>query len=92
MARVIWLPEALRHLNAIRTYIEQFDIHAADRLTRRLLSAGDGLASFPQKGRPGRDGSRELATVPPYVIRYDFDGQIVHILGIRHGRQLPAEE
>lgn len=87
MARVIWEFEALRSLDLISAYIEQFDPDAAGRMGQRLRQAADGLCEFPYVGRLWRDDIRELVTVPPYKIRYLVDGDTVRILTIRHGRQ-----
>lgn len=89
MARIVWTREALSNLELIRAYIHEFDPNAAQRLARRLLTAGDSLAKFPARGRPVADGRRELATIPPYVIRYRYEGETVFILSVRHGAQLP---
>jgi len=73
----------------IRAYIHQFDPQAARRMARRLVEAGDSLRDFPDRGRPAGDERRELVTIPPYIIRYRFDGERVFILGIRHSAQRP---
>ena len=45
---------------------------AARRIARELRLAGDGLALFPSRGRVGlAPGTRELATVQPYVLVYE---------------------
>jgi plasmid stabilization system protein ParE len=83
------MPQALRNLEAARTYITEFNPAAADRMARRLVDAGESLAEFPNRGRPASRGHRELALVPPYVIRYRVEGEKVFITGIKHGRQRP---
>ena len=92
MAEVVWSSEALARLEAIRRYIGQFDQVAAARFSRRLFSAGEGLAAFPKKGRPIEGGYRELVLVRPYVILYDVRGSTVEILSIRHAAQRPAAD
>jgi toxin ParE1/3/4 len=87
MATVVWTVEALEHLVLVRAYIAQFDPAAAERYSLRLRKAGDSLSDFPSRGRPALGGARELATVPPYVIRYVVLDDMVSILDIRHGRQ-----
>ncbi|PKP99316.1 MAG: addiction module toxin RelE [Alphaproteobacteria bacterium HGW-Alphaproteobacteria-15] len=87
MVQVVWTQRALVRLRLIRAYIEQFDPDAAERLAARLIEAGDSLRAFPNRGRPAKSGRRELATVPPYVIRYRVEGQFVIIGDIKHGRQ-----
>jgi plasmid stabilization system protein ParE len=52
----------------------------------RLVSAAMSLSEHPDRGRAvGR--FRELATVPPYLIRYQVTADRVEILRIKHGAQ-----
>jgi toxin ParE1/3/4 len=63
---------------------------AAVRIARALLAAADSLAARPEKGRPGRlPGTRELSSVPPYVIIYrvEQDAGVVRILRVWHTAQ-----
>jgi len=85
MAEVIWRNEALDDLDGIIVYISHFDPDAADGMGEKLFALGESLADFPRRGRPGADGTRELATVPPFILRYDVEGERVFILSIRHG-------
>jgi toxin ParE1/3/4 len=57
----------------------------------RLLSAASALDAQPQRGRPIGKGRRELTTIPPYLIRYRVDDQIVSILEVRHGARQPDD-
>jgi len=87
MARVIWLADALAAIDAIRAYVGQFNVDAANKLAVRLRTAGESLGEYPNRRRPAGDGFRELSTVPPYVIRYLVSGDEVFVASIRHGRQ-----
>ena len=89
MARVDWTDEALREIDEIVFYIERFDPAAATRISTRLFAFGDSLSEFPRRGRPVEDGLRELTTVPPYIMLYETDGEIVSIISIRHGSRRP---
>lgn len=89
MASVDWSVRALNHIDRIVAYLNVFDPVAAHRTRASLLAAGNSLVEFPRRGRPGLDGTRELATCPPYVISYDVVDDRVTILAIRHGRQIP---
>ena len=51
----------------------------------RIIEAVNSLAEFPEIGRPAEKESRELAIVPPYLIRYRIVGETVQILRVRHG-------
>ena len=88
MARIVWTRRALVRLELIRAYVAQFDPEAAQRLAGRLVEAAHGLEDFPHRGRPASRGRRELAIIPPYVIRYKVEGDRVLIGDIKHGRQL----
>lgn len=69
----------------------------AQRMTDRIVAAVGQLGTMPRIGRPGlRSGTRELTSVPPYVIVYRVrgdDGSVsdspgdVEILRIWHGAQ-----
>jgi addiction module RelE/StbE family toxin len=89
MAEVIWSRRALRDLNGIRAYIAQFNPAAAERLSVRLLYLGESLTDFPERGRPAIRGRRELATAPPYVVRYRVMGDRVLVDRVVHGRRRP---
>ncbi len=87
VAQVAWASRALADLNAIQAHIEQFRPLAAQRMAQRLKLAAASLADHPERGRlVGR--LRELATVPPYLIRYRIKGGDVEIIRIKHAAQL----
>lgn len=85
MARVEWTDQAIDEIDLIVSYIELFDPAAAARVGARLFELGDSLADFPRRGRPVSDDVREMTTVPPYILRYETDGDVVLILSVRHG-------
>ena len=89
MVRVVWTREALTNLELIRAYIHQFDPQAAQRMASRLIDAGTSLGDFPERGRVAASATRELVTVPPYVLRYRLEAGTIYILRIRHGAQRP---
>lgn len=91
MARVVWTREALENIQLIRTYIDQFDPSAAQRMARRLIEAGNSLTVAPHRGRPVANDRRELVTVPPYIIRYWVDGETIIIGRVRHSAQAPTD-
>jgi plasmid stabilization system protein ParE len=91
-AEVEWAEEALAHLETIRRYIAYSDPRAADRMASRLWTAGESLASFPNRGRARSNGTRELPSISPYIITYEVIGGRVLILRIRHGRRLPLDD
>jgi plasmid stabilization system protein ParE len=76
-------------LQAIRAYIAQFSPLAAHRLANRLIAAARSLETMPDRGRPISRGRRELALIPPYLIRYVRQGDRIIVLEIRHGAREP---
>jgi toxin ParE1/3/4 len=91
MAEVVWRPDALDDLIEIAAYIRQFNPDAAESITSALRALGESLCVFPNRGRPAAKGTREMTTVPPYVLayRYRVAEDEVDILSIRHGRRQP---
>ena len=73
----------------IHDYVADANPYAAARLVHALLVAGDGLATFPHRGRPVGNNLRELTTIYPYIIRYEISGDEVLILRVRHGARRP---
>ena len=59
---LVWSPEAINDLAALRAYIEQDDQAAAQRVVLRIIENVETLLpNNPEMGRPGRvPGTREL--------------------------------
>jgi addiction module RelE/StbE family toxin len=90
VAQVIWTDQALADIDAIVTYISnQSRPLAAQRLGHRLFAAGESLADHPERGRLSTRGRREIAAVPPYVLRYRVVGDRVVIGSVRHSARRP---
>lgn len=88
--RVIWRAGARDDRRRIFSYLAERNPAAAARLIEALILTADSLASFPDRGRPGRaPGTRELVTVYPYLLVYEVDrtGGVVRILRVWHGAQ-----
>jgi toxin ParE1/3/4 len=72
--RVIWRAEALDERRRIFSYLAERNPAAALRRNEALILAADGLATFPNRGRPGKAaGTRELVAVSPYLLIYEVD-------------------
>ncbi len=85
---VIWSDEAIQDIEHVVAYLAPLNQLAARTLARDLFIAGDSLATFPHRRRPGRaEGTRELVAVWPYIIVYQTDGATVTILRPWHGAQ-----
>jgi toxin ParE1/3/4 len=80
---------ALADIGRIVRHIAVVNPVAAARVGRELVLAGDSLAMFPWRGRPGHHpGIRELVAVWPYIMIYRIAApDVVTILRIWHGAQ-----
>lgn len=84
--RIAWAPEARRQIADIWHFIALDDPAAADRMVTRLLVAVEKLLRFPQLGRPGREGSRELVVGGThFVVVYRVEGEEIKIGSVVHG-------
>ena len=92
--QIDWTVVALRDLRAARSYIATKNPGAAGRQFDLIFDAIDGLAQFPESGRPGRlSGKLELVIgMTPYIVAYFVKAQRIQILRILHGRRLWPEE
>ena len=85
---VIWSPEALNDLAALRAYIAKDDPAAALRIALRISHNVETLLpANPRMGRPGRvPGTRELV-IPktPFVVPYRLQGSTIEVLRVHHG-------
>ena len=87
--QVDWTPRAQADVTKIRAYIAEHDVAAANRMTVRIVSAGNALEAFPHRGRPaGVPHVRELVVSgTPYLLVYRVLGEQVQILSVWHGAQ-----
>jgi addiction module RelE/StbE family toxin len=87
---IVWTAPAARDFDDIWQRLDEVDPGAAARVGAALLSAVDGLAAHPRRGRPGRvPDTRELTVrALPYLIVYEVDERRVAILRIIHGAML----
>jgi toxin ParE1/3/4 len=87
--KVVWSPRAIKHLAALRDYIEADNPKAAAPVVAKILDSVDRLVAQPHSGRPGRiAGTRELV-VPgtPYVIPHRVRAGRLELIAVFHGRQ-----
>jgi toxin ParE1/3/4 len=89
--RVRWTTDAADDLERICDYVARERPEAARRLAFDVLSAIEGLRTFPNRGRTGRvQGTRELVLTRPFVAVYEVHEEEVQVLRILHGaRQWP---
>lgn len=89
-----WLDDAIDDLQALRLYIANDKLSAANRVAKRILNAVNHLPRHPDMGRPGRvAGTRELI-IPnmPYVIPYRVKNNAIEILRVFHAAMQWPEE
>ncbi len=86
---VVWSPRAIRHLVAIRKYIEKDSEENAALIAARILQAIAILRAQPQMGRLGRlTGTRELVVSgTPYIIPYRVRRERLELLAVFDGRR-----
>ena len=71
MLPVDWANAALADIQRIRNDIADFNPYAAHDMALRILEAGDGLATFPFRGRAVPNARvREITVSYPDIIRY----------------------
>jgi plasmid stabilization system protein ParE len=90
--KVRYTIDALFHIAAIHSYINERNPIAAVRVVARIRAAAERLGNHPHIGHPGAaPETREwVVTGLPYVIVHELnepDDEIV-ILGVYHGAQL----
>jgi addiction module RelE/StbE family toxin len=87
--KVVWSPRAIRHLTALRKYIEKDSEQNAALVAQRILRAVDLLETHSAMGRPGRlAGTRELVVADtPYIIPYRVRNERLELIAVFHGRQ-----
>lgn len=86
---VVWSPRAIRHLIAIREFIEKDSDGNAAAIAGRILAAIEILRVQPQMGRPGRlTGTRELVVSgTPYIVPYRVRRERLELLAVIDGRR-----
>jgi toxin ParE1/3/4 len=84
---LVWSPESIRDLTALRAHIAEHDPAAAKRVALHILYCVEGLlAEHPKLGAPGRvPGTRELVIAKtPYIIPYRVRGSRIEIARVYH--------
>lgn len=84
--KVIWRRRAREELDAAVAYISKESPAGARRVRERILSAVALLEMWPELGRVGKAGLRELvAAKPKYVVLYRHSPGRVTIVRVLHG-------
>ena len=90
---IVYAPRALRDLQAIEAYIQQFNATAAQRVIAAIKRTIDTLDSYPNIGTLKDEAGHRLINVRRYrfAIFYRVAGDTVLILHIRHTAQKPID-
>jgi len=86
--KIVWSPQAVADLVALRAYIAEDDKAAAQRIALRIIRNIEQLLSdHPDMGRAGRvPGTRELVVArTPYIVPYRIRNNRIQVLRIYHG-------
>jgi toxin ParE1/3/4 len=91
VTRVVWAPQAIEDVEAIRVYVARDSAHYADLLVERIVSAVSRLESHPLSGRVvpevGYESLREVIH-GNYRIVYRVRQDLVEIATVFHGARL----
>jgi plasmid stabilization system protein ParE len=93
VTRLIWTPPAVRDVARLHAFLAPKNRKAARRAVRAIRQGVKALAAHPEIGRP-------IEEMPPefrewfiqfgdsgYVALYRYNGELVAILAVRHGRE-----
>ena len=91
MTRIIWAPQAVEDVEAIRAYVARDSLHYAGLVVERIVAAVAQLESSPRAGRVvpevGDDSLRELIH-RNYRIVYRLRDDIIEVATVFHGARL----
>ena len=94
MTHIIWSPQALRDIEAIRVYIAEDSPHVAELVVGRIVKAVERLKAFPGSGRkvPEHNDPEILEVIEsPYRIVYRMRVGTVEIATVfRASRLFPG--
>lgn len=93
MPRLIWTALALRDVARLHGFLAAKNRDAARRAVGAIRHGVKVLAAHPEIGRPVEEMPPEFREwfIPfgasAYVVLYRYDGDLVAILAVRHGRE-----
>jgi len=91
MPQVTFSHAALRDLERLRAFLRPKNPAAAKRAAAAIIQTIQTLAAHPEIGRPtGSFDERELQIDfgrAGYIAAYRFDGDMIVVLAVRHGRE-----
>jgi toxin ParE1/3/4 len=86
--RVVWSPQSINDISALRAFIAVESPVAAKRISLRIVDTVESLLSFnPEAGRKGRvPKTRELVVArTPFVVAYRINDTTIEVLRVFHG-------
>ena len=91
MTRVIWAPQAIQDVEAIRAYVARDSARYADLVVERIIAAVERLENNPRSGRivpeVGDESVREVIH-GNYRVVYRLRHEVVEIATVFHGARL----
>jgi addiction module RelE/StbE family toxin len=91
VTRVLWAPQAIQDVEAIRAYVARDSAHYADLVVERIVAAVGRLEDNPRSGRMvperGDESVREVIH-GNYRIVYRLKRDVVEIATVFHGARL----
>ena len=91
MTQVIWAPQAVQDVEAIRAYVARDSAHYADLVVDRIVAGVERLRDNPRSGRMvpelGDESVREIIQ-GNYRIVYRLRRDVVEIATVFHGARL----
>ena len=91
MTQVIWAPQAIQDVEAIRAHVARDSPHYADLVVERIVAAVERLQNHPHSGRVvpelGDETIREVIH-GNYRIVYRLRHDVVEIATVFHGARL----
>jgi len=91
VTRVLWAPQAIQDVEAIRAHVARDSTHYADLVAERIITAVERLQDHPRSGRVvpelGDESIREVIH-GNYRIIYRLRNDVVEIATVFHGARL----
>lgn len=82
---LLWSPESIHDLIALRTHIAEHDPAAAKRVALHILyCVENSLSENPKLGAPGRVPGKLVIPKTPYIIPYRVRGTKIEIARVYH--------
>ena len=91
MTQVVWAPQAIQDVEAIRAHVARDSAHYADLVVERIIAAEERLKDNPRSGRVvlelGNESIREVIH-GNYRIVYRLRREVVERATVFHGARL----